>query len=109
MYEPCWQKPGWQMCARSALRAPPDIHGYVYQHGFSQHGFHASERGDDTVGNPHRTQISQSELFELILSSKIDKRLPVEQLEATVSQVPPPSYTYIYIYIYTRTQLYSYV
>ena len=43
-------------------------------------------RGDDTVGNPHRAQIVQFELFELILLLKSDKRLPVEQFEATVSQ-----------------------
>ena len=30
-------------------------------------------RGDDTVGNPHRAQISQFELFELILLLKLDK------------------------------------
>ena len=49
------------------------------------------ERGDDTVGNPHRAQIDQFELFELILL--LDKRLPVERFEATVSQstVPSPS------------------
>ena len=43
-------------------------------------------KGDDTVGNPHRAQISQFELFELILLLKLDKQLPVEQLEATASQ-----------------------
>ena len=43
-------------------------------------------RGDDTVGNPHRAQISQFELFELILLLKQDKQFPVEQFEATVSQ-----------------------
>ena len=42
-------------------------------------------RGDDTVGNPHRAQISQLELFELILLSKLDEQLPVERFEATVS------------------------
>ena len=51
-------------------------------------------RGDDTVGNPHRAQISQFELFELILSLKLDKQLAVEQFEATASQsaviTPPP-------------------
>ena len=50
---------------------------------------------NDTLGNPHRAQISQFELFELILLLKSDKRLPVEQFEATVAQstVPsPPSY-----------------
>ena len=40
-------------------------------------------RGDDTVGNPHRAQISQFELFELVLLLKLDKRFPVEQFEAT--------------------------
>ena len=45
-----------------------------------------SERGDDTVGNPHRARISQFELFELALVLKLDKRFPVEQFEATVSQ-----------------------
>ena len=52
-------------------------------------------RGDDKVGNPHRAQISQFELFELVLLLKLDKQFPVEQFEATVSQstVPsPPSY-----------------
>ena len=51
-------------------------------------------RGDDTVGNPHRAQASQFELFEPILLLKLDKQSPVEQFEATVSQstVPfPPS------------------
>ena len=42
--------------------------------------------GDDAVGNPHRTQISQFELFELVLLLKLDERFPVEQFEATVSQ-----------------------
>ena len=48
-------------------------------------------RGDDTVGDPHRARISQFEFFELSLLLKLDKRFPVEQLEATVSQstVPP--------------------
>ena len=38
--------------------------------------YHASDfgRGDDTVGNPHRTQICQFELFELILLLKLDKQ-----------------------------------
>ena len=43
-----------------------------------------------------RAQIYQFELFELILLLKLDRRLPIEQFEATVSQstVPssPPSY-----------------
>ena len=50
-------------------------------------------RGDDMVGNPHRAQISQFELFELILLLKFDKRFPVEQFEAAASQsaaVPSP-------------------
>ena len=48
-------------------------------------------RGYDTVGNPHRTQISQFELFEHILVLKLDKRFPVEQFEAAVSQSTVPS------------------
>ena len=48
-------------------------------------------RGDDTVGNPHRAQISQFGLFELVLSSKLDKQFPVEQFKATVSQATVPS------------------
>ena len=51
-------------------------------------------RGDDTVGNPHRAQFSQFELFELILLLKSDERFPVERFEATGSHstvpVPPP-------------------
>ena len=68
-----------------------------------QHDFHAPEsvarrvlwahlgRGDDTVGNPHRGQIRQFELFELILLLKFDKQFPAEQFEATVSQSTVPS------------------
>ena len=60
-------------------------------------------RGDDTVGNPHRAQISQFEFFELILLLKWHKQLPVEQFEAnratrgssiSVVSTLPPSYTY---------------
>ena len=39
-------------------------------------------RGDDTVGNPHRAQIAQFELFEFILVLKLGKQFPVEQFEA---------------------------
>ena len=48
-------------------------------------------RGDDTIGSPHRTQISQFECFELILVLKLDKQFPAEQFEATVSQSTVPS------------------
>ena len=48
----------------------------------------AVRRGDDTVGNPHRAQISQIELFELILLLKLDKQFPVVQFEATVPSPP---------------------
>ena len=48
-------------------------------------------RGGDTVGNPHRAQIVQFELFELILLLKLDNKFPVEQFEATVSQSTVPS------------------
>ena len=48
-------------------------------------------RGDDRVGNPHRAQVSQFELFELILLLKLDRQLPVERFEATVSQSTVPS------------------
>ena len=51
-------------------------------------------RGVDTVGNPHRAQISLFDLFELVLLLKVDKQSSTEQLEPTVSQsstVSPPS------------------
>ena len=48
-------------------------------------------RGDDTVGNPHRAQIYRFELFELILLLKLDKQLPVQRFEATLSQSTVPS------------------
>ena len=47
-------------------------------------------RGDDTGGDPHGAQISQFELFELILLI-FDKQLPVEQFETAVSQSAVPS------------------
>ena len=49
------------------------------------------ERGDDAVGNPHRAQISQFQLFQLILLSKLDKQFYLEPFEATVSQSRAPS------------------
>ena len=39
-------------------------------------------RGDETVGDPHRAQIYQFELFKLILLSNLYKQFPVEQFEA---------------------------
>ena len=52
-------------------------------------------RGYDTVGNHHRAQVAQFELFEFVLILEEDKQLPVEQFEATVSQSAvscPPSW-----------------
>ena len=43
-------------------------------------------RGDDAVGNPHRAQISQFELFDLTPLLKLDKQFSVERFEPTVSQ-----------------------
>ena len=48
-------------------------------------------RGDDTVGNPHRAQLCQFELFGFFVLLKLDRRLPVEQFEPTVSQSTAPS------------------
>ena len=76
------------------------IYIYIYIYTYVRADVHAHARirvrpvfgtGDDTVGNPHRAQISQFELFELILLLKLDKRLPVERFEATVSQSTVPS------------------
>ena len=52
---------------------------------------HTGQKGDYTVGNPRRAQISQFELFELILLLKLYRQFPVEQFEATVSQSTIPS------------------
>ena len=46
-------------------------------------------KGDGTAENIHRTQIAQFELFELLLW-KLDRQLPAEQFEATVSLPPSP-------------------
>ena len=54
-------------------------------------------RGDDTVGNPNRAQISQFELFEPILLLKLDRQFPVEQFEATASQSTVPSPPLLFI------------
>ena len=48
-------------------------------------------RGDDTVGNPHRAQMSQFELFELVLLLKLDRQSPVEQFQPAVSHSAVPS------------------
>ena len=43
-------------------------------------------KGDDTVGNPHRAQLVQFELFESCLLLELDKHFSIEQFEPTVSQ-----------------------
>ena len=51
------------------------------------------EGGDDTVGNPHRAQISQFELFKLILFLKLGKQYPVEAIQCnsiSVNSTLPP-------------------
>ena len=48
-------------------------------------------RGDDTCGNPHRAQISQFELFELLLSLKLDNQFSIERFEAAASRSAVPS------------------
>ena len=49
-------------------------------------------RADDTVGNPHRAQIPQFELFEFTMLLKVDKQLYIEQFETTVSDSAVPSH-----------------
>ena len=83
-----------RLCTRGSPCSCADVfvhHSCSAQRG-AVHDHTMLGRGDDTVGNPHRAQVSRFELFELILLVKIDKQFPVEQFEATVSQssVPPP-------------------
>ena len=73
---------------------------------FGSHRIASFGRGDGAVGNPHRAQISQFELFELkyiwirvfrayILLLKLDEQFPVEQFERgnsiSVNSILPPS------------------
>ena len=53
--------------------------------------------------NPRRARISQFELFELILSLKLDRQFRVEQFEATVSQSTVPSPLLLVLASSTRT------
>ena len=83
-------------------------------------------RGNGAVGNPHRARIYQLELFEQVLSSKVDKQFPVEQFEThpkrscmlihsgcrKVSSSGEPHrgvYIYIYVYIYICIYIYTYI
>ena len=61
------------------------IDRYRYRYRY-RYRFRTRKGGDHAVGNPRRARIYQFELFELFLSSNIDKQLLVEQFEATVSQ-----------------------
>ena len=71
---------------------PPRSRGLVHMASrYRVRGQGKPGRGDATVGNPHRAQIQQFELFELILLMKLDKQFPVEQFEATVSRSTVPS------------------
>ena len=74
-------------CLAACLPAlPPHLSAYPTTSVRAEFG-----RGDDTVGNPHRTQICKFELFELVLLLKLVKQFTVEQFEATVSQSTVPS------------------
>ena len=75
----CWQGP------QAARQQPPRLAGPTWPSA-ARIG-----RGDDTVGNPHRAQISQLELFEFILLLKLDKQFSIEQFEPTVSRSTVPS------------------
>ena len=50
-------------------------------------------REDDTVGNPHRAQISQFEIFELIRLLKLDTvpRRAIRGNSISVNNTLPPS------------------
>ena len=52
---------------------------------------HSSFSSSDFSIRAFRAQISQFELFELVLLLKLDKQFTVEQFEATVSQSTGPS------------------
>ena len=69
----------------------------------SEHSVLYFGRGDDTVGNPYRAQISQFKLFKLILLLKLDKLFPVEQFEETVSQSTVPSHPSYSILCYVKS------
>ena len=77
----------------NCFRRAPDVRSRSFGRdcGRRQTSLQDVGRGDDTVGNPHRAQISQFELFELVLLLKFGKKFPVEQFEATVSQSTVPS------------------
>ena len=53
-------------------------------------------RGDDAVGNPHRTQISQFELFECVMLFEIRQTLlcrAIRDNSISVNSIFPPSYS----------------
>ena len=72
---------------------------------------------DDTVGNPHRAQIVQFELFELILLLKTRQTAPCRAARGSsisVSRTLPLliyvcMYVCIYIYIYTHMCVHIYI
>ena len=91
------------------------IHIYIYIYIYIQADFASAQialaqcpqqefgRGDDAVvwKPSSSSQIYRLELFELILLSKLDKQLPVERFEATVSQsTVPPLYVCVCVCIY---------
>ena len=67
----------------SPVQFPPSWQRVCASHDFG--------RGDDKVGNPHRAQLSQFELFELIILLDLEQQLSIEQFEATASQSTVPS------------------
>ena len=48
-------------------------------------------RGDDAVGSPRRAQISQFDLFKLVLLLRLDKQIPVESNIILINTPSPPT------------------
>ena len=53
--------------------------------------YYSKQKGDDTVGNPRRANISPVEMFELFVLLNLEKRLSIEQFEPAASQSAVPS------------------
>ena len=69
-----------------AVRCTIEARRQAFLHAWESAAKWCLGREDDTVGNPHRANIYQFELFELILLLKLDKQFSIEQFEPTVSQ-----------------------
>ena len=97
------------MCTYLYTQIASQLRSYVHDHMSPYLYTHKFGRGDDTVGNSRRAQMSQVEVFELIPWLKLHThRATYTQTELHIqTHRATHTNTYAYAYIYTHSCIYK--